>query len=364
MSRLASVSSIHGRRHPQKVAVLLNGRALGVTERLRREIARFVPEQDVFYSASIPEARLVTRRIVDEGYDVVLAGGGDGTFVHCVNALLENLGDADRTTTPGGAALQLAPRRRPRLGVLRLGTGNALASLTGAGTGAVGAVEDILRVRSGDARRTLPLHLLSADGTLTPFAGVGLDARVLSDYVRLRDGLERTPLAMLGTGRAGYLLSVAGLSLPALLRQADPNVTITNEGADAIQLGPDGRAVGRPIARGEVLYAGPARFCAAGTEPYYGYGFAAFPHALKAPGFMQLRVTSLGVAQLVRHLPALWRGHTPSTGLLDFHIQKVRLSYDRPVASQVGGDTVPERREFVWEVAPEPVELIDYRTRD
>lgn len=363
---MATVTSIHGKKN-ESVAVLLNANAKSVSDRLRKEIGRFVPDEDVYYSRSLEDARLITREVLERGYSTVLTGGGDGTFVGYMNEMraVSAHTQAMPMWSRGGAAPKLAtqPLRLPKYGVLKLGTGNALAHLLGSSASPVGVVEDILRARSGDVRSTRSLYMVDAERKLAPFAGLGIDAKVLNDYVAVKSRLASTPLAALGSGELGYFLAVTCLSIPSMLMQREaPHVRIVNEGSVAQQLGPDGSPIGRPIEPGEVIYEGPCRIAAAGTVPTYGYGFTIFPHALKAPGRMQLRLTAMSAPEILRHLPAIWKGRTPGSALLDFHVDKVRMTFDRPMPYQVGGDAEGYREEVVLGVDPVPVEMLDFKT--
>ena len=363
---MATLTSINGGKRGEQVAVLLNANAKSVNEKLRAEIARFVPERDVYYSRSLDDARQIVSTVIDRGYDTLLTGGGDGTFVGYVNEVMTQL-DArgeNRPMSRGGAVLKLQPQvgRLPKFGILRLGTGNALAGLVGASRRPVGVVEDILRARSGDVARTRSIHLVDAYGKLAPFAGLGLDAQVLNDYVGLKGLFEGTPLQTLGTGGLGYFMSISAKSVPALALQKTVNVVVYNEGGPARQIAPDGRHTGKAIAPGEVIYQGPVRFAAAGTVPYYGYNFTIFPHALRSPGQMHLRLTALSVPQVLSHLPEIWKGRTPA-GMLDFHADRVRMVFERPMPFQVGGDAEGYRSEVTLGVGPRPVELLDFTAR-
>lgn len=361
---MATLTSISGGRRGERVAVLLNANAKSVNEKLRREIARFVPDQDVYYSRTLADARVITQTVLEKNYTTLLTGGGDGTFVGFVNEVMTQLAPTAATHVGrGGAVLKLQPQpvKPPKFGVLRLGTGNSLAGLMGSSARTVGVVEDILRARSGDVRATRKVQLIDAYGKLAPFAGLGLDAKILNDYQQVKSSLGSSPLRALGTGAPGYFLAITGMSIPAVTFRRAPQVTITNEGGPAQQLAPDGRPVGKPIQPGEVIYAGPARFAAAGTVPCYGFGFTIFPHAMKVHGQMHLRVTAMTVPEIIRHLPAIWKGRTPRTGILDFHAEKVRMKFDRPMPFQVGGDAEGYRDEVVMGVDPRTVELLDFR---
>ena len=365
---MGNVEHLPRARHQnERVAVLLNANAKAVSEGLRRELENFVPAEDLFYSRTFAEARTIAGTVIDRGYRTVLTGGGDGTFVGYVNCLFEEAAAAGaQAGSSRGAALQLAPQaahsvRMPRFGVLKLGTGNALACYTGATAGRIGVVEDILRTRSGECSVSRPLHLLSHEGKRAPFAGVGVDAAVLNDYVGLKRRLKGGKLAFAGASGFGYFCSVVGKTIPTALAQRElANVEIVNLGSSAQQIGPDGKALGRAIEHGEILYKGPCRLAAAGTVPCYGYGFKIFPHALRVPGTFQLRVTAMSVAKILGNLRTIWKGGTPRTGILDFQCEKVRIRFDREMPVQVGGDAEGYRRELVLEMAERPLELLDF----
>jgi len=349
-------------RHRERVAVLLNANAKAVSEGLRRELENFVPPEDLFWSRSFDDARTIARTVLERGYTTVLTGGGDGTFVGYLNCLLDEASEP-QVVVRGGGAMQLARHRFrvPRFGVLKLGTGNAVAEFCGSSARRIGVVEDILRTRSGEVSVAHRLHLLTCEDKLAPFAGLGIDAAVLNDYVRLKKGLEGGRLQFAGVGGLGYFLSVVGRTIPSyLLQRSAPNVEVVNLGAPALQIGPDGRPIGRDIPRGAVIYRGPCRVAAAGTVPYYGFGFKVFPFALKAPGRFQLRLSAMGVPKILAHLPRLWRGQTPRTGMLDFQCDKVQVSFDREMPLQIGGDAEGYRKQLVLEMSDRQLELLDF----
>merc|ERR1719506_852928 len=92
----------------------LNARGVnGATVRAAREA---LGEAHVFATASLDEAEVAARVIVDRGYGVVLAGGGDGTLASTVAFLRAAAGDL--------AAV-------PAIAALPLGTGNAVARYVG-----------------------------------------------------------------------------------------------------------------------------------------------------------------------------------------------------------------------------------------
>ncbi len=362
---VATVERLPVKNSQERVAVLLNANAKAVSEKLRRELEQFVPPEDVYYSRSFEDARAITRLVLDKGYGTVLTGGGDGTFVGYVNCMLnEAAARRGAATTQGSAAVRLAPQIKamPKFGVLKLGTGNSLANLSGASARRLGVVEDVLRARSGEASRCQKLHLLSHEGKRAPFAGMGIDAAVLNDYVSVKQGLGTGKMRFAGVGGLGYFWAVVGKTIPAVIRQREAaQVEVVNLGAPAQQLGPDGKPIGREIATGEVIYRGACRMAAAGTVPCYGYNFQIFPFALKNAGRMQLRLTSMGVPWILKNLPQIWRGHTPPSGMLDFACDSVSIKFDREMPLQVGGDAEGWRRDVMLSMATETMELIDFR---
>jgi diacylglycerol kinase family enzyme len=366
---MGNVEHLRVRQNSESVAVLLNANAKSVSEGLRRELENFVPARDLFFSRSFEDARRIARTVLDRGYRTVLTGGGDGTFVGYVNCLYEQATLSAQRTTTGNGAFKLAPvashaLRLPRVGALKLGTGNAVADFAGASSRRVGVVEDILRARSGEVSLSRPLHLLSHEGKRAPFAGLGIDAALLNDYCRLKEKVKGTNLSFMGTGGMGYFCSIVGRTIPTYAFGGSiPNVEVVNLGGPAQQLGCDGKPVGRPIQRGEILYRGPCKIAAAGTVPNYGFGFQIFPYALQAPGQFQLRLTAIGVPKILKNLRTLWTGGAAPSGVFDFHCDRVQIKFDREMPLQVGGDAEGYRREVVLEMVERPLELLDFRAR-
>ena len=72
-----------------KVAVLLNANARKVDARVVKTLSHIVPEQDLFLSRSPLDARRIIQTVLERGYPMVFAGGGDGTFMGFVNEVHE-----------------------------------------------------------------------------------------------------------------------------------------------------------------------------------------------------------------------------------------------------------------------------------
>jgi diacylglycerol kinase family enzyme len=332
-----------------EVAVLLNANAKAVNAQVRRALSRVVPDEHLFLSTCQAEASAIADEVVARRYGTVFTGGGDGTFVGWVNRILES---AERRAA-----------RPPRFGVLALGTGNAVAEMVGATPRR--HAQDLARFVRGEVGAVRRLDLLTCEGRKTPFAGVGIDAAVLNDYIWLKDRLSGTPLAKLGLGITGYGLAIALRSAPRVLAQRRPSYCeIVNVGRPAWRLDGAGVRIGRPIPHGELLYAGPCMLAAASTVPYYGLGLKAFPFVGGAGGMMQLRVaTRIGVPTLLMNIPQIWSGGFEHEGLLDFHADRVALRFERPMPLQVGGDAEGWRDALTFSMASSPVEIVDFGPR-
>jgi diacylglycerol kinase family enzyme len=329
------------------VAVLLNANAKQVNAGVRRALSTVVADEHLFLSRSADEANAIADEVVARRYRTVFTGGGDGTFVAWVNRILER---AERRSAPA-----------PRFGVLALGTGNAVAELVGASPRR--HAHDLARFLRGEIGAVRPLDLLTCDGRRTPFAGVGLDAAVLNDYNWVKERLAGTPVARLGLGVGGYGLAVALRSAPRYLLERRPSYCeIVNVGRPAWRLDADGNRIGRPIAHGELLYAGPCLLAAASTVPYYGFGLRVFPFAERARGMMQLRVaTTIALSTIAANVARIWSGRFQHEGLLDFHADRVALRFERPMPLQIGGDAEGWRDELTFGTSACAVEIVDFQ---
>lgn len=328
-----------------RVAVVVNGNAKQVTDDLVDILDQIVQSGDLFVSRSLAEANEIARTIVRRGYPTVLTGGGDGTFVQMVTRITE---EARRT----GA-------KQPRFGLLRLGTGNALAWVLGAQSPRHrGVIADLGRLRREGGSRAM--RLLEVEGTLTPFAGLGIDAIALRDYNATKAALSRSPITRpLSAGAPAYFLAVVGRTMPTYLLRPHPRVRVVNEGEPVIRIGADGRPASE-IGPGEVVYDGPSRMVAMGTIPYWGFGARIFPYADERSDRFSLRVVDITSLEVARHIRKIWKGTYRSDTVHDFLCEHVSIHYEEPMPMQIGGDSVGSRTTVFARLAPEPIEVVDY----
>ena len=127
-----------------RVAIVVNGNAKQVTDDLVDVLDQIVQSGDLFVSRSLEEGDEIARTIARRGYPTVLTAGGDGTFVQMVTKI-----------TRASKSLDVRP---PRFGLLRLGTGNALAWVLGAQNPKHrGVIADIGRLRQEGGSRAMRL---------------------------------------------------------------------------------------------------------------------------------------------------------------------------------------------------------------
>lgn len=326
--------------------MVVNGNAKSVTADVISTLDQILLGGDLFVSRRLEDAAEIARTLVNRGYGTVLTGGGDGTFTVMVTEVVREARDQGKPV--------------PRFGLLKLGTGNALAWVAGASRAkGRGLSADIQRLREDAGSR--PLRLVEVEGFLAPFAGFGVDAVVLKDYADVKAMLSRTPLKRYAAGALGYTLASVTRSLPTFVVRPVPHCRVRNEGAEAYRIGEKGGLVGQPIPKGETIYEGPARIVGLATIPYYGFGFRMFPFADERPDRMQLRVSTISSLGFVRNFPAIWRGeyHDPNI-VFDYLVDAVSIEMDPPTVFQIGGDPQGERARVSARVSREPIRLVDF----
>lgn len=350
---LRNDSSVAGRGEADhRVAVLLNANARKVSKRVVRALSHVLPEGDLYLSRSELDARRIATQVVDRGYSTVFLGGGDGTITCFVNEILNQVTQRR----------QYHPTPAPRFGVLKLGTGNSVASLVKASsTWGDGFVDDVLRARAGEAPSYRTIDLLNIEGKRAPFAGLGLDGKLLNDYNWVKETFGQGALKGVLTGAGGYFSSVTFKTVPYYLTQpVTVNAEVVNGGSTAYRMGADGTPV-ETYAPGAVLYRGPLAMCSAGTVPYYGFELCMFPFAGKRRGMMNLRVADVPATRILANLGAIWQGKWfPEKGLHDFLAKDVNISFEHEMPFQISGDAAGARKHVRFSVANDPIEVVDF----
>lgn len=323
-----------------RTAVILNKNAKRVGERVRRRVLEAAPDADVFFTESLEQAAFVSRRVIEQGYGTVVTGGGDGTIINTIQQILD---EVDAGHGP-----------RPRFGVLKLGTGNAVADFLGARR----FDQDLSEFDAADSR---PVDLLRlADGRRTLFGGLGWDAFILDNYDRMRRAAERFAVTRaLFKSVAGYLIAGIGKSVPEfLIKRPRWHVRVINTGGMARRVDVDGNVLER-FAPGAVVYDGPMRMACFGTTPFYGFKMNIMPHADRAPGMFHLRLLDMSPLTAVRSLPQAWNGRLAGKGVHDLLLSSCRLEFDQEAPLQLGGDAAGRVKTLDLSV-DDPIECLHF----
>ena len=321
-------------------AVLVNSNARGFRAAERKGVFDDLPSNDVYLSRSLEHSDLLTRELVDKGYKAIFAAGGDGTVSHLLNEM--------RAIVPD-------PRRQPQIGILRMGTGNALADH--AGSDSVAA--DLRRLARGTQVERVSASMIETEGTLAPFVGCGADAAILNDYVKLKERVKGTPLSRSLTGVQGYFAAALSSTLPEMLRPSSKRrVFVVNEGPVAYAVNRHGDVVDT-FRRGAVLYSGDALMAGVGSIPYFGYKLRMFPSSTRLPGFFQVRISNMSPLLVLPRIGKIWRGQVDRRqSVYDFIAQKVRFEFDGDVPFQIAGDAAGYRRDVTMRLADRNFEFI------
>jgi diacylglycerol kinase family enzyme len=316
-----------------RAVALVNRNARRARDGVQARLLRAAPGQ-VRLTGSLDEARAVIHDEVGRGVDLIVFAGGDGTVVMGLAMLAE--------------ACRGHARPEPAIGVLRLGSGNAIADAVGATRD---PAADLARLVRGDGTwRAAPM--IDVLGVRAPFVGVGVDAQLLEDQRVVGDALDRVPGArrFVGAG-ARYALSVALRSVPRFARGARPYAVVRNAGAPAIAMATEG-PTGGARAAGEVLWQGACTLIAGATIPYFGFGLKMFAFADARPDRFQLRCGDAGLLEILRNTPATFRGTYFSDHVTDYLCDRVVIELDRASPVEAGGELLGTHRRVELGLAP------------
>ncbi|MBA3458126.1 MAG: hypothetical protein H0T42_33910 [Deltaproteobacteria bacterium] len=321
-----------------RAVAIVNGNARRVRGRLRGKLEKALPG-GVRFTASLAEARTQIRSVIDRGTDLVILGGGDGTIVMGMTLIAE--------------ACRGMARPEPAIGVLRLGSGNAIADTVGASDDAPDDLDQLARGR-GTWRKVQMIDVL---GVRAPFVGMGVDAQLLEDNEAVGRIVDRVPGGrLLVGGTARYALSVALRSLPRFATGTRPNVVVTNLGSPATEM-KRGGATGRKVDAGQVLWSGACTLVAGATIPFFGFGLKMFAFSDAQSGRFHLRCGDAGLFEILRSTPSAFRGDYYSNHVTDFLCDRVRIDLDQDSAIEAGGELLGRRRKVELALAA-PVTLV------
>lgn len=274
-----------------RTCVIFNPTAKGDKARhFRRQLDAVAHEAALLLTGGPGDAERLAAQAVRDGYETIVAAGGDGTLNEVVNGLAHEPGALESV----------------RLGVLPLGSVNVFARELGLPLRFAGGWQTILQGR--EIRVDLPRAEWDRSGErqvryFCQLGGAGLDARA----VELVDWSLKKRI-----GSLAYVL--AGVKA---LREPAATILVSGGGWEAT---------------GELVLLGSGRL--------YGGGFQLFPDARLGDGQLHGCVfPRTNWATLARVGPALLlRRRLPETAVRRFHGKTLTLRSDREVPFEVDGE--------------------------
>jgi diacylglycerol kinase family enzyme len=329
-----------GHAKSRRAAFFLNANAKSVTKKLLNKLKKIIPSEDLFLSYNLPEAASNISTILSKGYAYIFCGGGDGTVVSAIN-LIHDYGKHH------------PHEHLPKIGVLGLGTGNALARFLHAKS----PTEDITAILGGKTIRPVALSMIEAHGgQLTPFAGIGYDGELMNDFESVKEVFFESPFRKLFSSVTGFAMAGVLKTLPRQIGRKLPVVRVNSSYPAYRIMEIDGVDEEVYIEQGDLLYDDVASILCVGTIPSVGYGITMFPFASKRPGYMHLRISAVPLSVCLANLyPSIWHGHFRHKLLFDFLVKDVSIQSEESLPYHLGGDAMGYKKQLYFSVAKNPV---------
>ena len=266
----------------KNTVVILNPAARGArTNRLRSQVESITRGVTLCATSRAGEAEVLARHAAAEGFERIVAAGGDGTINEIVNGI---------------AGSNVA------LGLLPVGTMNVFASELGLPANDLPGCWEIIQ-----QNRTRPVDLPSANGKhFVQLAGVGLDAQAVKETSR---SFKRN------FGPLSYMISAAQIASrpPPRLRIESENA-VTEEGS----------------------------FVLVGNGRLYGGRFPFFKQAVIDDGLLDVIVFKrLNYVEIIRYLQnVIFTSQITAPEVEYFQTSRLRVSSDESVPVEIDGELI------------------------
>jgi diacylglycerol kinase family enzyme len=261
-----------------------------------------------------------------DGYELVLTLGGDGTVNEAVNGLL-------RAFPPEASG----PETRPALAALPGGSANVFTRALGMPSDPVDATGRLLAAFTGGGRRTIGVGL-AQDRYFTINAGLGFDAEVVRTIEGLRaDGQEAS---------AGLYVWTAIRHFYGVMNRRQPALTLELNGR---------RAAGRLFF---AIVSNAAPWTYLGSRPVNPSPEAGFNTGLDV--FATRTLGTLPTLSMLRYMLGIGPGgHAEPRHILTLHDERaLAFRAIRPIAFQVDGEYVGEREHVTFRSVPDALRVI------
>ncbi|MBN2693053.1 hypothetical protein JXR93_00195 [bacterium] len=329
-----------------KIAILLNDNARNVNDSVKKEVESLIPRENIFYTKSLEEADITIAKILNEGYTHVFTGGGDGTLVYFLNRMKE----IKKT-----ARLKV---KLPVVGILRLGTGNAVAIYTNSGKK---IADDLKTILKGGAYKTQKIPLIKVNDKYFTFGGFGIDALVLNDYDNVKKTIKNRLLRWPFIGLKGYFTVAIGITLPKTFFSKRPIIEIYANSDNVYRASFSKGFEKIEVKKGDLIFKGPFSMLVLGTTPYYGYGLKLLPFVGKKERTFQVKIINLHPVQMPIEVLRAWNGKYESNSSQDFLFEDVTVKFSEDVPFQIAGEAAGYIRETRISLSHEDIDFIEFR---
>ena len=328
------------------IAIILNNNARNVNKNIKEQVEQLIPKNNIFYTNSLEEADATIAKILNSHYTHIFTGGGDGTLVYFVNKMKEIKKKAK------------IKKKLPAIGILRLGTGNAVAIYTNSGKKIADDLETVLK---GGIYKTDTVDFIKIDDKYFTFGGFGMDALILNDY----DMMKKIPNKILRypfLGLKGYFLSALTITLPKSILLKPITVEIYANSEDAYKVSMVEGFEKLNVKKGDLIYKGPFTLLAIGTTPYYGYGLKLLPFANKKKGYFQLRTVNVHPLLAAYKVVRAWNGIYHGDDIKDFLFKDVTVKFSKAAPLQIAGEAAGYKKEARISLSDEKIDFIKFES--
>lgn len=322
-----------------------------VNKGILKLFVKHVNEMDLYVTHNLEECDQSLDEIIKKKYPLVFCGGGDGTIMRIIEQYYQKV----KALKKKGKDYKM-----PKFGILKLGTGNALAGVLGIPEKAepINAVNSAIEGGVGFKK----FNIIESGDRMFHFGGLGIDALVLNDYLEIKSKFSKGFLWKLSNTLAGYLAAVFFKSLPRIMFKGFKlRVRVINESSSPVyRVSSIGGIQETGIKEGDLIYEGTADAVIFGTTTDYGYKLKVMPFAFSKPGYFHLKIANTGVLKMLANLKSLWSGEWDDLELYDYLAREVRIESAEPAPLELGGDPEGYRREIKLKISDFTQEFLSF----
>jgi diacylglycerol kinase (ATP) len=274
------------------------GRASRFWRQLRKQLQERIGPFSWDWTGSPRHATSLVRNALQQGYDLIISVGGDGTHNESINGFF-----TDGVIFNPRASLVVVP----------CGTGSDLCRTLGITSGIASAVETIL---SGREREVDVGRLIFSQASCPACERLFLNVGSLGLSARVNNNLGSQPHFLGGSGR--FLLAAVR--------------TLLEHGQDQVSLEIDGKVLPDQL----------KSMVVAANGMFFGGGMKIAPHARLDDGLLDVVIIgAFSLLDFIRWGPRIYRGRYLSHPRVQYlRASSIRAKSDDPVPVEVDGETV------------------------